>query len=124
MSDLKQVRARRQRQALEILAGEADGLTGRQLWARVVEVIPLGPDEEGHTKDGRTLAVRTSVTEWRTQGRNTYGVTAMKLVEQRGSLVGALICGEFDEFARLPVTAWSSGPERIGSTWVGGRRSA
>ncbi len=37
------------------------------------------------------------MTEWRTQGRNTYGVTAMKLVEQRGSLVGALICEESDE---------------------------
>jgi DNA gyrase subunit A len=42
-------------------------------------------------------AKRTSVDEWRTQGRNTYGVTAMKLVEQRGSLVGALICEESDE---------------------------
>jgi DNA gyrase subunit A len=42
-------------------------------------------------------AKRTSVTEWRTQGRNTYGVTAMKLVEERGSLVGALICEESDE---------------------------
>ena len=42
-------------------------------------------------------AKRTSAVEWRTQGRNTYGVTAMKLVEQRGSLVGALICEESDE---------------------------
>jgi len=43
------------------------------------------------------FAKRTSVSEWRTQGRNTFGVTAMKLVEQRGSLVGALICEESDE---------------------------
>jgi DNA gyrase subunit A len=42
-------------------------------------------------------AKRTSVSEWRTQGRNTYGVTAMKLVEERGSLVGALICEASDE---------------------------
>jgi DNA gyrase subunit A len=42
-------------------------------------------------------AKRTPVEDWRTQGRNTYGVTAMKLVEQRGSLVGALICEESDE---------------------------
>jgi DNA gyrase subunit A len=42
-------------------------------------------------------AKRTPVDDWRTQGRNTYGVTAMKLVEQRGSLVGALICEESDE---------------------------
>jgi DNA gyrase subunit A len=42
-------------------------------------------------------AKRTPVEDWRTQGRNTYGVTAMKLVEERGSLVGALICEESDE---------------------------
>ncbi len=43
------------------------------------------------------FAKRTPVTQWRTQGRNTFGVTAMKLVEQRGSLVGALICQDSDE---------------------------
>ncbi len=42
-------------------------------------------------------AKRTPVEDWRTQGRNTYGVTAMKLVEERGSLVGALICDQDDE---------------------------
>jgi DNA gyrase subunit A len=42
-------------------------------------------------------AKRTAVSQWRTQGRNTYGVTAMRLVEERGSLVGALICEESDE---------------------------
>jgi DNA gyrase subunit A len=43
------------------------------------------------------FAKRTPVDEWRTQGRNTFGVTAMKLVEERGSLVGALICEQDDE---------------------------
>jgi DNA gyrase subunit A len=42
-------------------------------------------------------AKRTPLDQWRTQGRNTYGVTAMKLVEERGSLVAALICQESDE---------------------------
>lgn len=31
------------------------------------------------------------MTEWNTKGRAGYGVRAMKLVEQRGSLVGALV---------------------------------
>jgi DNA gyrase subunit A len=42
-------------------------------------------------------AKRTPVSQWRTQGRNTYGVTAMKLVEERGSLVAGLICDASDE---------------------------
>lgn len=60
-----------------------------------MEVVRTGSHLVTVTDGG--YAKRTSVTEWRTQGRNTYGVTAMKLVEQRGSLVGALICEESDE---------------------------
>jgi DNA gyrase subunit A len=55
------------------------------------------PDAHLVTVTDGGFAKRTSVSEWRTQGRNTYGVTAMKLVEERGSLVGALICEESDE---------------------------
>lgn len=40
---------------------------------------------------------RTLVDEWRQSGRGIYGVRAMKLVEERGSLVGALIAAEDDE---------------------------
>jgi DNA gyrase subunit A len=42
-------------------------------------------------------AKRTLVDEWRQSGRGIYGVRAMKLVEERGSLVGALIAAEDDE---------------------------
>jgi DNA gyrase subunit A len=42
-------------------------------------------------------AKRTPVTEWAAKGRGIYGVRAMKLVEQRGSLVGALVAAEDDE---------------------------
>ncbi len=42
------------------------------------------------------FAKRTPVEEWRTQGRNTFGVTAMKLVEERGSLVAGLVCDSTD----------------------------
>jgi DNA gyrase subunit A len=40
---------------------------------------------------------RTSVTEWNAKGRGTLGVTAMRMVEDRGSLVGALVAYEQDE---------------------------
>ncbi len=42
-------------------------------------------------------AKRTPVGDWAPKGRGIYGVRAMKLVEQRGSLVGALIAAEDDE---------------------------
>lgn len=40
---------------------------------------------------------RTPVDDWSVKGRGILGVRAMKLVEERGSLVGALICDENDE---------------------------
>jgi DNA gyrase subunit A len=43
------------------------------------------------------FAKRTSVDEWTPKGRGILGVRAMKLVEERGSLVGALVCGEEDQ---------------------------
>ncbi|MFZ9309144.1 MAG: DNA gyrase subunit A [Candidatus Nanopelagicales bacterium] len=43
------------------------------------------------------FAKRTAVTEWTPKGRGTQGVRAMKLVEERGSLVGALIVNEDDQ---------------------------
>ena len=53
------------------------------------------------------FAKRTAVSEWRTQGRNTFGVTAMKLVEQRGSLVGGPdLRGVRRAVTRSRATAW------------------
>ncbi len=43
------------------------------------------------------FAKRTSIDEWVTKGRGGLGVRAMQLVEERGSLVGALVCDEADE---------------------------
>ena len=42
-------------------------------------------------------AKRTPVDEWSVKGRGILGVRAMKLVEERGSLVGALVAMEDDE---------------------------
>ncbi|MEN9693010.1 MAG: hypothetical protein RLZZ330_654 [Actinomycetota bacterium] len=43
------------------------------------------------------FAKRTPVDEWNSKGRGTQGVRAMKLVEERGALVGALIVDVNDQ---------------------------
>ncbi|MEN9710818.1 MAG: hypothetical protein RL441_810, partial [Actinomycetota bacterium] len=43
------------------------------------------------------FAKRTRVEEWNSKGRGTQGVRAMKLVEERGGLVGAMIADETDQ---------------------------
>ena len=43
------------------------------------------------------FAKRTSVDEWATKGRGIKGVRAMKLPEERGELVGAMVCSETDQ---------------------------
>ena len=42
------------------------------------------------------FAKRTSVDEWTPKGRGILGVRAMRLVEERGSLVGAIVCDPHD----------------------------
>ena len=42
-------------------------------------------------------AKRTALTEWNAKGRGTQGVRAMRLVERRGGLAGALVCSADDE---------------------------
>lgn len=42
-------------------------------------------------------AKRTALSEWNTKGRGTQGVRAIKLVERRGGLAGALVCEAEDE---------------------------
>ena len=43
------------------------------------------------------FAKRTGVEEWSPKGRGILGVRAMRLVEERGGLVGALVCDMDDE---------------------------
>jgi DNA gyrase subunit A len=42
-------------------------------------------------------AKRTQLSEWNAKGRGTQGVRAMRLVEKRGGLAGALVCKGDDE---------------------------
>ena len=43
------------------------------------------------------FAKRTAIVDWATKGRGILGVRAMKLVEERGSLVAAMVCDEQDQ---------------------------
>ena len=43
------------------------------------------------------FAKRTSVDEWAVKGRGIKGVRAMKLPEERGELVGAMVCAQSDQ---------------------------
>jgi DNA gyrase subunit A len=60
-----------------------------------MEVVTEGADVVTVTDGG--YAKRTPVDEWNVKGRGILGVRAMKLVEERGGLVGALICNPTDE---------------------------
>ncbi len=65
-----------------------------------VAVLPAGGEEDERfvftvTEGG--FAKRTRISEYRTQGRGGLGIKAMKLVDDRGSLVGGLIVDESDE---------------------------
>ncbi|MEU2627212.1 MULTISPECIES: DNA gyrase subunit A [Kitasatospora] len=49
-------------------------------------------------------AKRTSVDEYRVQGRGGFGIKAAKIVEGRGSLVGALVVEETDEIMAITLS--------------------
>jgi len=50
------------------------------------------------------FAKRTAVSEYRQQGRGGLGIKAMKLSEDRGSLVGGLVVSESDEVIAIKVS--------------------
>ena len=67
---------------------------GDQLLA--MDVITEGDDAYVVTVTDGGYAKRTSVAEWVPKGRGILGVRAMRLVEERGSLVGAMVCKQTD----------------------------
>jgi DNA gyrase subunit A len=50
------------------------------------------------------FAKRTAVSQYRQQGRGGLGIKAMKLNEDRGSLVGGLVVQESDEVIAIKVS--------------------
>ncbi len=57
----------------------------------------IRPDTYVVTVTDGGYAKRTLVDEWAPKGRGILGVRAMKLVEERGALVGAMVCDEDDQ---------------------------
>ena len=55
------------------------------------------PDQFLVTVTDGGWAKRTAISEWNAKGRGTQGVRAMRLVEKRGGLAGALVCADEDE---------------------------
>jgi DNA gyrase subunit A len=100
------VRFRADDETLRPMGRATSGVRGIRLrgddHALAMEVVRPGTDLVTVTEGG--FAKRTPLSEWRTQGRNTYGVTAMRLVAERGSLVCALVCQESDELFAIAST--------------------
>nr|WP_233507011.1 DNA gyrase subunit A [Jiangella anatolica] len=62
-----------------------------------MSVVRDGTDSYVFTVTDGGFAKRTVVEEYRVQGRGGLGIKAMKINEDRGSLVGALVVGDGDE---------------------------
>lgn len=60
-----------------------------------MDVVDLGSYVVTVTDGG--FAKRTPVAEWAAKGRGILGVRAMRLVEERGGLVGAVVCAVEDD---------------------------
>ena len=62
-----------------------------------MSVVRDGEESYVFTVTDGGYAKRTAVEDYRVQGRGGLGIKAMKINEERGSLVGALVVGETDE---------------------------
>ncbi len=72
-----------------------------------MSVITAGETEDDHfvfTVTDGGFAKRTTVSEYRQQGRGGIGIKAMKLNEDRGSLVGGLVVTENDEVIAIKAS--------------------
>src|SRR4051794_33562605 len=72
-----------------------------------LSVIRAGETEDDHyvfTVTDGGFAKRTAVAEYRQQGRGGFGIKAMKLNEDRGSLVGGLVVTENDEVIAIKAS--------------------
>ena len=72
-----------------------------------LSIIPAGTAEDERyvfTVTDGGFGKRTAVSEYRLQGRGGLGIKAMRLNEDRGSLVGGLIVGESDEVIAIKAS--------------------
>ena len=66
-----------------------------------MDVVQGDSDRDLLVVTNEGFAKRTAISEYRLQGRNGYGVKAVKLAEGRGSLVGAVIVEESDQIMAI-----------------------
>ncbi|MBW3092907.1 DNA gyrase subunit A [Bifidobacterium sp. 82T10] len=66
-----------------------------------MDVVPDDSDQDLLVVTNEGFAKRTAISEYRLQGRNGYGVKAVQLTEERGSLVGAAIVAEDDQIMAI-----------------------
>jgi DNA gyrase subunit A len=72
-----------------------------------MSIIRTGESEEDRyvfTVTDGGFAKRTAVAEYRQQGRGGLGIKAMKLAEDRGSIVGGVVVNEADEVIALKAS--------------------
>ena len=62
-----------------------------------MDVVPGDSDKDLFVVTDEGFAKRTAISEYRLQGRNGFGVKAVQLTDERGSLVGALVVDEGDQ---------------------------
>ena len=63
----------------------------------VMDVVWGNTDKDLLVVTDEGFAKRTAISEYRLQGRNGFGVKAVQLTDERGSLVGALVVDEGDQ---------------------------
>ena len=87
-------------EALRPMGRSATGVIGMKFKTKEDYLLSMevaSPDSYLVTVTDGGWAKRTAVSEWNAKHRGTQGVRAMKLVEQRGGLAGALVCQGDDE---------------------------
>ncbi|NMN01003.1 DNA gyrase subunit A [Bifidobacterium sp. DSM 109958] len=62
-----------------------------------MDVVPDNSDKDLLVVTDEGFAKRTAIEEYRLQGRNGFGVKAVQLTDERGTLVGALVVSEDDQ---------------------------
>lgn len=88
------------RQTAGVQAMKFRGQAGEDLLLSM-DVVPAESDSDLVVVTNEGFAKRTTLSEYRLQGRNGYGVKAINLVEGRGSLVGAIVVHEDDQIMAI-----------------------
>ena len=66
-----------------------------------MDVVQGDSDRDLLVVTNEGFAKRTAISEYRLQGRNGYGVKAVQLTDERGTLVGAVVVSEEDQIMAI-----------------------